>query len=239
MVNANNEALFSFKHAVASQSHVHDTTSRMTGFLTSQPMKDAALFTLPSIAITISMALLTMWIYPRAAWGLQNSGKQSAKLCQRFLPSTLFQATVVLGLYHIWSCWKYIFRMQPSLPTAGEIPWCIGMSCILFGVIGLHLAMVFFVATADARSQMKQTVDDLCRTCIVLDQDACAGCECSICFAELSDPKGDGSLPIAPRCGHSFHKRCLRVWLAHNPTCPMCRHDLHTDLNLENDVSSM
>lgn len=242
MTNAQNEALFSFQHAVLCKSNVHDTTSRMPGFLTSQPMNDvhdAALFSLASIAVTVSMALLTMWIYPRAAWGLQNSGKQSAKLCQRFLPSTLFQGTLALGLYHTWRCWTYIFRMQPSLPTAGEVPWCIGMSCVFLGVIGLHVAMIASVAFADAKSEMKQTVDDLCRTCVAWDPDACAGCECSICFADLSDPKDDGATAMAPRCGHGFHRRCLRAWLVRNPTCPMCRHDLRADLELEKDASSM
>merc|ERR1719215_486297 len=108
------------------------------------------------------------------------------------------------------------------------------MVAVFLGVIGLHVAMIAFVAIADVQSQMKSTVDDLIRTCVVWDQDACAGCECSICFAQLSERQDD--IVLAPRCGHGFHKRCLRSWLARNPTCPMCRHDLRADLQ---DASSV
>jgi len=196
-----------------------------------QPMtnaQDEVLFSFPSIVATISMAFLTLWIYPRAAWSLKSSRKQSAKLCQRILPSVLFQITVVLGLWQAWSCLRYTFHHMPSFPTPGDVPWCLSMSAIFSGVIALHAAMVFYVASADVLSQRKQTVDDLVHTCVTWDHDACDS-DCSICYAELSDAQL-GAV-IAPRCGHGFHKNCLRSWLARNATCPVCRHDLSTDLH--------
>merc|ERR1719162_2734677 len=136
-----------FQDAVLFKCNVQDAPlpSSMQAFLDAQDAaqamtnaQDAVLFSIPSIIATVSMALLTMWIYPRVAWRLQRSGKESAKLCQRILPSTLFQITVVLGLYQAWSCWSYTFRHMPSHLTTGDVPWCLCMSGIFLGVIGLH-----------------------------------------------------------------------------------------------------
>ena len=48
---------------------------------------------------------------------------------------------------------------------------------------------------------------------------------CAICHDNLDADHAHG-LP----CGHAFHSKCLIAWLTrcpHQPTCPMCRDDLH------------
>ncbi|KAL6226369.1 hypothetical protein ACLB2K_000331 [Fragaria x ananassa] len=30
-------------------------------------------------------------------------------------------------------------------------------------------------------------------------------------------------------CKHTYHSRCIRQWLAHHSSCPMCRHQLRRD----------
>ena len=41
---------------------------------------------------------------------------------------------------------------------------------------------------------------------------------CSICLADIDDQSLD-----VTRCGHSFHKECIRTWLDVDTTCPLCR----------------
>lgn len=41
---------------------------------------------------------------------------------------------------------------------------------------------------------------------------------CSICLTDIDDQSLD-----VTRCGHSFHKECIRKWLTMNTSCPMCR----------------
>ncbi|KAL6631060.1 hypothetical protein ACP70R_028400 [Stipagrostis hirtigluma subsp. patula] len=47
-----------------------------------------------------------------------------------------------------------------------------------------------------------------------------AAAECAICIAEFADGE-EGRL--LPRCGHSFHARCIDVWFRFHTTCPLCR----------------
>jgi hypothetical protein len=28
------------------------------------------------------------------------------------------------------------------------------------------------------------------------------------------------------KCGHAFHRNCIKQWLVQNDTCPMCRQDM-------------
>lgn len=57
------------------------------------------------------------------------------------------------------------------------------------------------------------------------------GLECSICCEEvdLSNPStGCLALPCAKRgCCSAFHEVCIRPWLERNPSCPLCRCDMH------------
>lgn len=56
--------------------------------------------------------------------------------------------------------------------------------------------------------------------------------DCPICFEILStplpksttSPKGSSKTVLQiTKCGHIFHRRCLRTWTKQAPTCPMCR----------------
>ena len=42
---------------------------------------------------------------------------------------------------------------------------------------------------------------------------------CSICLEEYEDST---SVVTKVRCGHVYHRECIRQWLSHNPTCPLC-----------------
>lgn len=44
-------------------------------------------------------------------------------------------------------------------------------------------------------------------------------CECAICYETVT-----GRRRVRLKgCGHTFHRSCIRTWLARMPTCPMCR----------------
>ncbi|KAL3518579.1 hypothetical protein ACH5RR_021170 [Cinchona calisaya] len=49
--------------------------------------------------------------------------------------------------------------------------------------------------------------------------------ECAICYSEAEQDVP--SLPcmwrVLPECQHKFHADCIKVWLAINRSCPMCR----------------
>ena len=49
--------------------------------------------------------------------------------------------------------------------------------------------------------------------------------ECSICHVEVPIGTKVTTMP----CTHWYHGDCLRVWLAENRTCPMCRHALQAN----------
>ena len=42
---------------------------------------------------------------------------------------------------------------------------------------------------------------------------------CAICLGEYE--AGEGLR--RPKCGHSFHKDCLDVWLTNKAVCPICQ----------------
>jgi ankyrin repeat protein len=44
---------------------------------------------------------------------------------------------------------------------------------------------------------------------------------CSICMGDEEDKDAKNHIVIA--CNHGYHRDCLTPWLAHNPSCPLCR----------------
>ncbi|PVH47704.1 hypothetical protein PAHAL_4G123600 [Panicum hallii] len=44
--------------------------------------------------------------------------------------------------------------------------------------------------------------------------------KCCVCLAGMRE---DQALRELPRCGHSFHDKCIGKWLKAHPTCPVCR----------------
>jgi len=47
---------------------------------------------------------------------------------------------------------------------------------------------------------------------------------CSICL----DPLNEGQ-DYKLNCKHRFHKKCIRIWLTSNNTCPLCRKNVDPD----------
>lgn len=52
---------------------------------------------------------------------------------------------------------------------------------------------------------------------------------CSIC---LNDIRGGEGYRKLPECGHSFHSKCIDVWIASHSTCPLCRAQLPQIISL-------
>ncbi|ESN91147.1 hypothetical protein HELRODRAFT_153619, partial [Helobdella robusta] len=46
--------------------------------------------------------------------------------------------------------------------------------------------------------------------------------DCSICTEKFEA----NSLVYELKCGHMFHKMCLRKWLNHKTICPYCRDEV-------------
>merc|ERR1719476_41337 len=100
------------------------------------------------------------------------------------------------------------------------------MAVTFWGGIVFHVAVVWFISVGWRPCTKKKhtpTVDHLVSTCKLLKHSDCRA-ECPICFASPCDDNEDEML--APRCGHAFHKECLKSWLKRHPTCPVCRFDL-------------
>lgn len=73
----------------------------------------------------------------------------------------------------------------------------------------------------------KDVIDNL--ACIqIAEEDLVEECnrDCCICFYEHN--VGDVQVARLP-CGHLFHQRCIRDWLAKKCTCPICRYELPSD----------
>lgn len=49
---------------------------------------------------------------------------------------------------------------------------------------------------------------------------------CSVCLGDYRE--SDEVRILLPGCGHAFHLNCVDSWLRLRPTCPLCRHQLHS-----------
>ena len=47
---------------------------------------------------------------------------------------------------------------------------------------------------------------------------------CAVCLMELGHAVGDSETCQLRGCGHRFHTACVREWLSHKATCPLCRN---------------
>ncbi len=52
------------------------------------------------------------------------------------------------------------------------------------------------------------------------------GKHCPICLENHGE--GDVQAWVTTPCNHSMHRECLRTWMNHNNSCPMCRAPLPT-----------
>ncbi|CAN6216307.1 unnamed protein product [Urochloa humidicola] len=62
-------------------------------------------------------------------------------------------------------------------------------------------------------------------------EEECGGVteECAICFEDFEDGEEISVMPCSNR--HEFHTKCIGKWLGRSNTCPLCRHELHTDVD--------
>ena len=52
--------------------------------------------------------------------------------------------------------------------------------------------------------------------------------QCVICLENMDDKKR----LLLLDCEHTFHKECIDDWLNNSETCPTCRQNVNTDMNL-------
>lgn len=105
------------------------------------------------------------------------------------------------------------------------------MNCIAVA-LALFFSARFFVIlgliiTKDAKVNAKYPIkqktikrkkDTIC--CCSKSECACKlDTECPICL----EIKGKHTCTLKLVCGHSFHVKCLEMWVNHGSTCPMCR----------------
>jgi len=64
-----------------------------------------------------------------------------------------------------------------------------------------------------AVNQMNATLDAVEPIAVVIETET----ECCICLDKNDSPW------ITARCAHSFHAKCITVWMKYNPSCPVCR----------------
>eukprot|EP00041_Stephanoeca_diplocostata_P008157 m.118159 g.118159 ORF g.118159 m.118159 type:complete len:183 (+) comp17198_c0_seq7:140-688(+) len=58
--------------------------------------------------------------------------------------------------------------------------------------------------------------------------------ECPVCMMKFTEEDHMNELP----CQHVFHPQCCTPWLLKNNTCPVCRHELPTGDETEEDVQA-
>jgi len=51
-------------------------------------------------------------------------------------------------------------------------------------------------------------------------------CECSICIEDLAP--GD-RIRRLPKCGHTFHRSCIDLWLLRSAHCPLCKQSVKVE----------
>jgi len=58
--------------------------------------------------------------------------------------------------------------------------------------------------------------------------------ECVICLNELShEEEPDDQPTVALVCGHIFHTRCINEWLEKDGRCPVCRHRIREERQVD------
>jgi hypothetical protein len=55
--------------------------------------------------------------------------------------------------------------------------------------------------------------------------------DCGVCQRPIMQRDAQMTTP----CSHTFHFQCLRPWMMHHSTCPICRSDMNAPLPLSSD----
>ena len=58
--------------------------------------------------------------------------------------------------------------------------------------------------------------------------------ECSICLDKFNS---SSNTSVTLKCGHIYHKNCIKRWLKNNEGCPLCRED--TENNIKWDYGEL
>ncbi|XP_022684915.1 RING-H2 finger protein ATL58-like [Setaria italica] len=65
------------------------------------------------------------------------------------------------------------------------------------------------------------------------DDDCCAICLQDLDYSDKAHPVPVRAMP----CSHTFHEHCIFEWLRRNAVCPLCRHQLPTEDDHEQDYA--
>ena len=53
---------------------------------------------------------------------------------------------------------------------------------------------------------------------------------CPICLRDFNIEKSDVCRPVS--CSHVYHRRCISGWLEQHETCPLCRSDIFSSVDV-------
>ena len=147
---------------------------------------------------------------------------------------------VVDGYYENGLHYKGLYFMILDLIYDG-IRFCtyVGFFCIVFVYYGLPLHIVrdvymafvsFFMRLMSFVRYVKLTrnLDEMIEDASEEDLAAHQEGGCLICREGMESGK-------KLTCGHVFHLNCLRTWLQHQQSCPLCRSDIETSTNAGHD----
>ncbi|KAL2332738.1 hypothetical protein Fmac_013951 [Flemingia macrophylla] len=57
--------------------------------------------------------------------------------------------------------------------------------------------------------------------------------DCAVCLTEFED---EDTVKMLPKCAHVFHEHCIDQWLPSRMTCPVCRHNLTSDIHTHHHI---
>lgn len=61
--------------------------------------------------------------------------------------------------------------------------------------------------------------------------------ECSICLSDCIITNSNKNTYL--HCGHVFHTSCISQWFIQATTCPLCRKDVGTNIDADNQMCSI
>ena len=87
--------------------------------------------------------------------------------------------------------------------------------CFCINVIA-NIIYDFYLCCQCPSINVANNYDLCCPRCFVFDDPVSD--TCTICLEVVSET------PL--KCGHVFHKKCIKQWLKNNDTCPNCRTEV-------------
>ena len=87
------------------------------------------------------------------------------------------------------------------------------------------ISIMIYISCSPLCKAMKHTYDDcfkLRSSLVTTEEEGNLLNECSICLERFV--KGDKYIVI--NCGHLYHEKCIKEWIAKENTCPLCRENI-------------